>query len=84
MAKIVKYAKVHQDIFAPGVGTFGNTLPPSNKHIPGLKMSLEEEGLLLSTPQGDILVPHANVVLMVLAEPYHASIPKLDLKSKKE
>lgn len=83
MSRPVKYAKVHQDLFAPGIITTGNTLPPVNKHVPGLKMTLEQEGLLISTSAGDVLVPIANVVLMVFEEKYHTP-HKVETKAKKE
>lgn len=71
MSKIVKYLKVHQDLFVDGLGNLGNTLPHPNKRISDLHMSLEAEGVLISTKSVQAIIPYANVVVLTLGEPYH-------------
>lgn len=66
----VVYAKTHSNIFVPGIGEMTQTLPPANKTVE-LKMFLTSEGLVLDAARNgvkvEILIPHTNVALMVLA-----------------
>lgn len=71
--RTVVYAKVHQDIFVPGLGGLGVTLPPQNKTL-NLKMFWEDGALLLVANGREIIVPQGNIVLAVLG-------PKEETKS---
>lgn len=60
----IKRAFLHQAITWAGVGT-EKTISP--ERIPGLKLSLTPQGLLLQIPgRDDCLVPHANVANYIL------------------
>lgn len=70
MSRIVKYAKVHTNIFAPGLPDLGQTLPPSHKNVPmtmfddGTALNVEITGL--GGKKTEIRVPYGNVQLMVM------------------
>lgn len=80
MSKQVTYMKVHQDIFVPGLGGLGNTLPPGNKTL-AMSMETTEHGVQVDAkgPHGtnhSVLIPYANIVLAVLAPEASKAAPK--------
>lgn len=63
MGRKIKYVKLHGgDTFIPGYGSFGNTLPPSNKSVQ-LEMEHTETGIYVSVNNGgaETIIPWANV-----------------------
>ncbi len=70
LKKKLRHASFHKELFVPGLGTLGNTLPSPNKSLPGLELFLVEEGVLISTKGVHTIIPHANVVLAVLDGKY--------------
>lgn len=70
MSRKVIYTKFHQDLFVPGLGGVGFTLPSTAKSF-DLNMFTSEHGLMLELSfrglKFDVVVPYANVVLMQLA-----------------
>lgn len=77
----VTYARVHQDLYVPNAGSLGNVFPPQSKTLDGLSMSSEPNSgnlVIKFAYRGianEILIPSANVVLMLLA-PEEVSQPK--------
>lgn len=65
--KKVKYAKFHADLFIPGPGVIGQTLPSTSKSF-DLTMWHDDDGLLIkinySGRRAMALVPWSNVVLV--------------------
>lgn len=66
-SRIVKYAKVHEEIFIPGLGSLGTTLPSQSKTVKDLNMYTAVDGLVVKSGSYEVLIPFANVVLMSLA-----------------
>lgn len=67
----VTYARLHQAPHLPGVGMMDNVFPAIGKTYEGLDMSVSDIGLKISFKfkgiESRILVPLANVVIMLLA-----------------
>lgn len=73
MKKVVTYAKLQTELFIPGLGGLGTTLPPALKNIPNLIMHYTELGLEITAGKHLIVVPPGNVVLAVtIPEPKEA------------
>lgn len=76
----VTYAKIHGDLFIPGLGGLGSTLPSQSKTV-NLQMSYGQnedgaEGLfLVANVNFEIFVPASSVLLVVYA-PREAKISK--------
>lgn len=66
----VTYAKLHTSSFIPGVGTMGDTLPPSHKSTK-LEMSYSDSGLeVIATEKGittTVLFPPGTVAMVAFA-----------------
>lgn len=67
MNREVKYAQLHQTIFAPGLGNIKGTLEPDN--LRGIKMWYTPEGLLVEYKGVSCVVPLANIACAVFVEP---------------
>lgn len=67
MAKKVTYAKLHGEVFAPGLGNLGSVLPPQSKRIPGFEMEYDADGLKVTSKGVKFLVPPSSVLLVVFA-----------------
>lgn len=69
----VIYVRLHEGVFIPDFGNFGDCLPSSSKTIPHLKLSVDDAGLLVEAGEGKtyvaVLVPHANIICMKLGAP---------------
>lgn len=67
----VTYARLHQAPHLPNVGTMDNVFPAVGKTYDGLDMSVSDLGLRINFKykgiESRILVPLANVVIMLLA-----------------
>jgi hypothetical protein len=68
--RLVKYAKLHQNLFIPGIGDLTTTLPPVNKSGK-FEMRLFDSGLLIDITVKGVkeiaLIPYGNIAGMVLA-----------------
>lgn len=62
----VTYAKFHQSLFIPGIGTLGDSLPSPVKAF-DTSMETSAEGLYIKINTAEAIVPWANVVLAKLA-----------------
>lgn len=66
----VSYARMHQNVFAPGVSDLGNVFPPPSKTLANLEMTVDLSGLTaVFYWQGikqELLIPSANIVIMKL------------------
>lgn len=72
MNRKVKFVRLQSHVFhIPGLGELGTTLPPTNKVLENLDMTLTDSGLVVSLSyQGikkEIFVPSANLILADLA-----------------
>ncbi len=80
----VKYVRLHEGVFIPSMGQFGDCLPSSSKSFPNLKLSVDDAGLLIEVGEGktyaSILVPHANCICMQLGDAVNVPIPPAALK----
>lgn len=65
----LRYVKLHGgDTFIPGFGSFGNTLPPSNKSV-NLDMVHTVTGIYVNVNKGaaETIIPWANVQIATYA-----------------
>lgn len=83
MAKKISWAKIHGELFVPGIGNMKSTLPPDNKTFKGgFSMTFDVEGLRCKAGAIEFLIPSASVQLAVV-EPEKAApaTPAPDKKS---
>ncbi len=62
----VIYAKLHADLFVPGVGTLGSTLPPPSKSV---KLEMETDFITLFCKAGNVEFTHPCASIQVMVHP---------------
>lgn len=71
MRRKVNYVKLHSsDTFLPGIGSVGNTLPPSNKTLNGLSIYFDTDTsdvLFLEVSGREYILPMASVQVLALS-----------------
>ena len=82
----VTYARFHQELYIPNAGSLGITLPAQSKTLENLEMSSSTEGANLVVKflyrgiKNELLIPAANVVLMLLTPEETFTIKAVETK----
>lgn len=68
MNRKVKYVRLHEAVYIPGLGDMGPVLPNPHKVIPGFAMVATSEGIELFAKECEAFIPWPNVKICVFEE----------------